>query len=95
MNIETVRDNLQNTIAGKEKYLEEVRKARSLASREEDHALFATQEFLRINIEELKAILADVEQLVAADVERSWRENPDRMGGQFTEEEIRRADEWR
>lgn len=25
----------------------------------------------------------------------SWVTNPDRMGGQFTEEEIRRAGEWR
>ena len=24
-----------------------------------------------------------------------WRLNPDRMGGQFTQEEINRGDEWR
>ena len=62
MNIHTVATNLRNTIAGKEKYLAEVIKARSLASREEDHALFATQEFLKVNINELKRILQDVEQ---------------------------------
>jgi hypothetical protein len=26
---------------------------------------------------------------------RAWIENPDRMGGQFTDEEIRRSGEWR
>lgn len=26
---------------------------------------------------------------------RDWIENPDRMGGQFTDEEIRRSGEWR
>lgn len=94
MNIQTVAENLRNTIAGKEKYLEEVRKARSLASREEDHALFATQEFLKINIDELKRLLADVEACEARDVEQSWRDNPDRMGGQFTQEEIENANRW-
>ena len=94
MNISTVAANLKNTIAGKEKYLEEVRKARSLASREEDHALFATQEFLKINIDELKRLLADVEACEARDVEQSWRDNPDRMGGQFTQEEIENANRW-
>ncbi len=64
MNIQTVKQNLRDTIAGKEKYLGEVRIARSLANREEDHALFATQEFLKINIAELKRILADLEQCV-------------------------------
>ena len=94
MNLSTVIANLKTTIAGKEKYLEEVRKARSLASREEDHALFATQEFLKLNIQELTKILADVEQCEARDVEQSWRDNPDRMGGQFTQDEIDNAEKW-
>jgi hypothetical protein len=95
MNLSTVITNLKNTIASKEAYLEEVRKARSLASREEDHALFATQEFLKININELNRILSDVEQCEARDVEQSWRDNPDRMGGQFTQDEIDNAGAWR
>lgn len=69
MNLSTVAANLRNTIVGKEKYLEEVRKARSLASREEDHALFATQEFLKININELKRLLADVEVCLADEID--------------------------
>ena len=94
MNIQTVAENLRNTIAGKEKYLEEVRKARSLASREEDHALFATQEFLKINIDELNRILDDLVECEVKGIEQSWRLNPDRMGGQFTQEEIDNANRW-
>jgi cell fate (sporulation/competence/biofilm development) regulator YlbF (YheA/YmcA/DUF963 family) len=94
MNIQTVAENLRNTIAGKEKYLEEVRKARSLASREEDHALFATQEFLKINIDELNRILDDLVECEVKGIEQSWRDNPDRMGGQFTQEEIDNANRW-
>ena len=92
--IYTVRDNLKRTIAGKEKYLEEVRKARSLASREEDHALFATQEFLKINISELNRILDDLVECEVKGIEQSWRESPDRMGGQFTQDEIDNAEKW-
>ena len=94
MSIYTVRDYLIKTIKGKEAYLEEVRKARSLANRDEDHALYATQEFLKININELKVILADVEKCCEKATYDSWRENPDRMGGQFTQDEINNADRW-
>ena len=94
MNINTVAENLRKTIAGKEAYLEEVRQARSLASREEDHALFATQEFLKINITELKVILFDVEKCCEKATLDSWRENPDRMGGQFTQDEVDNSTKW-
>ena len=90
MNLQTVITNLKNTIAGKEKMLAEYQEARKLATMAEDHALFATQEFLKINIDELKRILQDVEKCVAKDVEQSWRDNPDRSGGQFTDDEINR-----
>ena len=78
--IYTIRDNLTKTIAGKEAYLEEVRQARSLANREEDHALFATQEFLKININELKVILHDVNTACSEFNLMSWEVNPERMG---------------
>ena len=94
MNIQTVITNLKNTIAVKEKYLEEVRKARSLASREEDHALFATQEFLKINIDELNRILDDLVEVSVKGINLSWEQNPDRMGGQFTQDEIDNANRW-
>ena len=36
-----------------------------------------------------------VSQLEDQNTEMGWRSNPDRMGGQFTQEEInRRGDEW-
>lgn len=66
MNIQTVRDNLKNTIAGKEKHLAEVRKALKdhgghFSVREK--ALYMQMEsFLVVNIDELKSILKDVEQ---------------------------------
>ena len=61
----------------------------------ENTAIFAIIQFLEINLTELQRILQDVEQCVAKDVEQSWRDNPDRSGGQFTEEEMRSGSEWR
>lgn len=80
MNIYTVRDNLIKTIEGKQAYLEEVIKARSLANREEDHALYATQEFLKLNIVELTKILKDVTECCTIATEQSWQ-GVDRQGG--------------
>jgi hypothetical protein len=96
MNIQTVAVNLRNTIAGKEQMLEKTIKARENndLAQTPDSALYATIAFLQINIAELKRILQDVESCVAKDVEQSWRDNPDRMGGQFTDEEINRGSAW-
>ena len=58
MNIYQVRDNLKNTIAGKEQLLEKYLKNLCLAQLPED----ATVSFLKINIDELRRILADVEK---------------------------------
>ena len=99
MNLQTVAQNLRNTIAGKEQALKEYNKVLNVyidpVDVGERMAITATVEFLEINIAELKRILADVEQCVAKDVEQSWRDNPDRSGGQFTQDEINRAGEWR
>jgi hypothetical protein len=62
MNIQTVATNLRNTIAGKEQMLAEYQEARKLATMAEDSALYATVSFLKVNIDELKRILQDVEQ---------------------------------
>ena len=96
MNLSTVITNLRNTIAGKEKYLAECKDAlaKGLTSNGVHIAVDTTREFLEINIDELKRILQDVEQCVAKDVEQSWRDNPDRMGGQFTQDEIDNANKW-
>ena len=66
MNIQTVADNLRNTIAGKEKYRDEVRKMLNdhgnyLTVREKELQMQA-ESFLVVNIDELKRILQDVEQ---------------------------------
>jgi hypothetical protein len=37
----------------------------------------------------------EVKQLREHNTEMGWQLNPDRMGGQFTQEEINRRDEWR
>lgn len=87
MNIQTVAQNLRNTIAGKQAMLDGLR-----ASEKEGY--YIIKQWLEINIDELTKILADVESCVAKDVEQSWRDNPDRMGGQFTQEEIENANRW-
>lgn len=82
-----VRDNLKRTIAGKEAYLAEVKQARErllelegAGGRAQDSALFATQEFLKINLTELTTILAEVEVCCAKATADSWALNPERMG---------------
>ena len=50
-----------------------------------------------INAEHVRAlgVLDKIESLIDKNIEQSWRDNPDRMGGQFTQEEVNRAGEWR
>lgn len=69
MSIHQVRENLIKTIEGKEQALAEYRQARAdvgygPGDLAKDAALFAKVEFLKINIDELKRILADVELAV-------------------------------
>ncbi len=96
MNIHTVRDNLKNTIAGKEQYLLSIQKERTFVGLRdgEDMALKAVADFLTININELKVILFDVEKCCEQAALASWEQNPDRSGGQFTQEEIDNASRW-
>ncbi len=67
MNIQTVATNLRNTIAGKEKALAEYQEARKVATMAEDIALYPVVEFLKVNIDELKRILQDVEQCIGVE----------------------------
>ena len=62
MNIQTVADNLRNTIAGKEQYLESVQEEYKTSVGVDRAVLHSTQAFLAININELKRILQDLEQ---------------------------------
>ena len=64
MSIQTVAENLRNTIAGKVKHEAELEYALTLATSGERMALTATLAYLQVNIGELKRILQDVEQCI-------------------------------
>lgn len=95
MNVYTVRDNLLNTIRGKEELLAQYKQAHILAKGTEDIVTYSVMRFLELNLEELYGILNDVQVCCKQASDDSWATNPDRMGGQFTDEEIRRSGEWR
>ena len=84
MNIHTVATNLRNTIAGKEQALKEYNKALNVQvdplDAGERMAVTATIEFLKLNIDELKKILADVEVCCEKAIADSWI-GVDRQGG--------------
>ena len=92
MNISTIVQNLRNTIAGKEMLLDTYKNPS--VNPYPKFVKEAMIDFLEVNIDELKHILADVEKCVEKDIEQSWRDNPDRMGGQFTQDEIDNANRW-
>lgn len=97
MNIQTVAENLRNTIAGKEALLEEYKKASLIAVRNDTpdrKTIAAMAGFLSVNIDELRRILEDVEQCCEKATQDSWALNPDRMGGQFTQDEVDNANRW-
>ena len=87
MNLQTVANNLRNTIAGKEKLLATYTDPYLFAC----HRLVkeAMIQYLEVNIAELKRILQDVEQCVKQASDDSWITNPDRMGGGgWTQDEL-------
>jgi hypothetical protein len=43
----------------------------------------------------VRNLCSRIEKLEERNSEMSWRLNPDRMGGQFTDGEINRRNEWR
>jgi hypothetical protein len=68
MNIQTVRDNLRNTIAGKEQYLAAIINGLQSAKGVDRVVLKTTKAMLELNIDELKRILQDVEKCVVDNV---------------------------
>jgi hypothetical protein len=89
MNIQTVADNLRNTIKGKEAMLGGLKSTLDVRDTGARMALIATREFLEINIDELKRILQDVEVCAKQASDDSWMTNPDRMGGGgWTQDEL-------
>lgn len=94
MNIYTVRDNLRNTISGKEQLLKqhyntlELYKRGAKENTGVEMAINATIQFLDINIDELKKILDDVEKCCEQHERMSghlsaaaWIIDHDRQGG--------------
>ena len=79
MNIQTVAENLRNTIAGKEKYLAEWNNADLTETADRIHRT-CTVGMLENNIDELKRILQDVDKAVEQYNELGWALNPERMG---------------
>lgn len=61
--LNTVIENMKNTIAGKEEYLAYLSSIRNNTSSPpiQQSAIHATAKFLEINIDELKRILVDLE----------------------------------
>ena len=88
MNIQTVAENLRNTIAGKEQLMSEWSNAEMVTTADRIHRAGIVG-MLEVNIKELKRILQDVEQCVKKEFDDSWITNPDRMGGGgWTTEEL-------
>lgn len=89
--IYTVRDNLKNTIKGKEVYIQELAEKAEFAVFPKNLAYHAMTEMLDLNITELKNILAHVEICCNQASEASWQGDVDRMSGAFTQDEIDRS----
>jgi hypothetical protein len=85
MNIYTVKSNLVSIIQRKEQALSSWRKMA-----DDDDGLDVICSLLTTNIQELKDILADVDCCCQQEIEQSWKANPDRSGGQFSDDEINR-----
>lgn len=66
MKIQTIIENLRNTIAGKEKYLTEWKNVDVVDTADRIHRATIVG-MLELNIEELKRILADVELCYTSD----------------------------
>jgi hypothetical protein len=64
MNIQTVKTNLEKTIAGKEQHLKTLNGDLIAGDYVDRTVTKTTIEFLKINIDELKRILQDVEQCI-------------------------------
>lgn len=81
MNIYTIRDNLVNTIKGKEAKLQEMRAEHATNTDPGERiAAFACINFLEINIKELTLILEDVEVVAKQSTAASWRGDDRQMG---------------
>lgn len=90
MQLATVIENMKRTIKQKQEFLSQM--SANPTSSDVDKVVC---DFLAINIAELERILADLLKVAKQESDASWKENPDRMGGAFTQEEIDNATNWR
>ena len=67
MNIETIAENLRNTIAGKELLVAHYRKVAANQGNALDNINTAFAGFVQHNVDELRQILKDVEQCIGAE----------------------------
>ena len=67
MNIETVAENLRNTIAGKELLVAHYRKVAANQGNALDNINTAFAGFVQHNVDDLRRILKDVEQCIGAE----------------------------
>ena len=67
MNIETVAENLRNTIVGKELLVAHYRKVAANQGNALDNINTAFAGFVQHNVDELRQILKDVEQCIGAE----------------------------
>ncbi len=102
MNIFKVRENIKNTIKGKQEYLKTLECDLVVGDVVSATATRATVAFLKVNIDELNRILQDVETCCGQaqgndnkSVADSWVGEVDRQGGSFTAEEMDPNRGWR
>lgn len=60
-----------------------------------DHLYKMMAEIMSAAADVIDRLNSENAQLRKANIDMGWELNPDRMGGQFTEEEINRGNEWR
>jgi len=81
MNIQTIRDNLKNTIAGKELLVGKKRQELEDGDCYSDPAHEAVIRFLKVNIAELKRVLQDVEQCIPKNIYNDMDPGRDSLDG--------------
>lgn len=91
MTPETILENLDRTIAGKEELVEDL----VTISQHDEGVVALLMTFLETNLSELRAIRADVAELVRRDSDKSWEGQVDRQSGAFDPEEIANSKAWR
>ncbi len=91
MTLDQVIRNIENTILGKRELLDSL----NFYTGGNGQSEWVTAEFIRVNISELERILVDLKKVQEATTAASWKRNPDRMGGCYTQEEIDASQRWR